>query len=90
LSRELSLSEKRIWIILNPTNCSTIATVIKKNGLDAFIELISILLTETNQTISEIAVRCGFYNISNFNRIFKKNIGCTPANTARIFRNKTG
>ncbi len=35
-------------------------------------------LTETNQTIAEIAFRCGFYNISNFNRIFKKNKGCTP------------
>ena len=51
----------------------------RKNGLDAFIELISILLTETNQTISEIAVRCGFYNRSNLNRIFKKNKGCTPS-----------
>jgi AraC-like DNA-binding protein len=35
-------------------------------------------LTETNQTITEIAFRCGFYNISNFNRIFKKCKGCTP------------
>ena len=35
-------------------------------------------LTETNQGVSEIAFRCGFYNISNFNRIFKKNKGCTP------------
>lgn len=35
-------------------------------------------LTETNQSVSEIAFRCGFYNISNFNRIFKKNKGCTP------------
>jgi len=35
-------------------------------------------LTETNQTIAEIAFRCGFYNISNFNRIFKKIKGCTP------------
>ena len=35
-------------------------------------------LTETNQTIAEIAFRCGFYNISNFNRIFRKSKGCTP------------
>lgn len=35
-------------------------------------------LTETSQSISEIAFRCGFYNISNFNRIFKKTKGCTP------------
>ena len=35
-------------------------------------------LTETKQTIAEIAFRCGFYNISNFNRIFRKIKGCTP------------
>lgn len=35
-------------------------------------------LTETNQTIAEIAFKCGFYNISNFNRIFRKIKGCTP------------
>lgn len=35
-------------------------------------------LTETNETIAEIAFRCGFFNISNFNRIFKKNKNCTP------------
>ncbi|HOW24076.1 MAG TPA: AraC family transcriptional regulator [Bacteroidales bacterium] len=36
------------------------------------------LLIETTQTISEIAYDCGFNNISNFNRIFKKKKGCTP------------
>ena len=34
-------------------------------------------LTETNQTIAEIAFRCGFFNISNFNRIFRKSKACT-------------
>ncbi len=36
------------------------------------------MLIETTQTISEIAYDCGFNNISNFNRIFKKKKGCTP------------
>jgi AraC-like DNA-binding protein len=35
-------------------------------------------LIETNQNISEVAYDCGFNNISNFNRIFKKKKGCTP------------
>ncbi|MFY9154093.1 MAG: AraC family transcriptional regulator [Prolixibacteraceae bacterium] len=35
-------------------------------------------LTETNETIAEIAFRCGFFNISNFNRILKKIKNCTP------------
>lgn len=34
-------------------------------------------LAETNQSVSGIADRCGFYNISNFNRFFKKNKECT-------------
>jgi AraC-like DNA-binding protein len=36
------------------------------------------LLIETTQSINEIAYRCGFNNISNFNRIFKKKKNCTP------------
>lgn len=36
------------------------------------------LLIDTNQPISEIAYHCGFNNISNFNRLFKKKKDCTP------------
>ncbi len=36
------------------------------------------LLIDTNQTIAEIAYGCGFNNISNFNRIFKRKKSCTP------------
>ena len=36
------------------------------------------LLVDTNQTIAEIAYGCGFNNISNFNRIFKRKKNCTP------------
>jgi AraC-like DNA-binding protein len=36
------------------------------------------MLIDTTKTISEIAYSCGFNNISNFNRIFKKKKGCTP------------
>ncbi|SNY99567.1 AraC family transcriptional regulator [Flagellimonas pacifica] len=35
-------------------------------------------LIETNDGISEICFQCGFNNISNFNRVFKKKQGCTP------------
>lgn len=40
-------------------------------------------LIETNKSVSEICFACGFNNISNFNRIFKKKQGCTPS----AFRN---
>ena len=36
------------------------------------------MLIETTQSINEIAERCGFSNMSNFNRIFKKKKKCTP------------
>lgn len=36
------------------------------------------MLIDTTKTIAEIAYACGFNNISNFNRIFKKKKGCTP------------
>jgi AraC-like DNA-binding protein len=36
------------------------------------------MLIDTTKTIAEIAYSCGFNNISNFNRIFKKKKGCTP------------
>jgi AraC-like DNA-binding protein len=36
------------------------------------------MLIDTNESVSEVAYNCGFNNISNFNRIFKKKKGCTP------------
>lgn len=36
------------------------------------------MLIDTTNTVSEIAYNCGFNNVSNFNRIFKKKKKCTP------------
>jgi AraC-like DNA-binding protein len=47
------------------------------------------LLIDTTQSINEIAYRCGFNNMSNFNRIFKKKKGCTPKEF-RFEYNSTG
>lgn len=35
-------------------------------------------LTETTHTVSEISFECGFRNLSNFNRQFRRLMGCTP------------
>lgn len=49
------------------------------------------MLVNTTHSVSEICLYCGFNNISNFNRIFKKKKGCTPSefrenyNEAKIF-----
>jgi AraC-like DNA-binding protein len=36
------------------------------------------MLIETTNTIAEIAYKCGFNNISNFNRVFKRKKFCNP------------
>lgn len=37
------------------------------------------LLIETGKSVSEVCYECGFNNISNFNRTFKRKQGCTPS-----------
>ena len=50
--------------------------------MDSLLEMrlgnASRLLIDTTQSIAEAAYNCGFNNISNFNRLFKKKKGCTP------------
>lgn len=36
------------------------------------------LLADSTMTVVEICYHCGFNNISNFNRVFRKRKGCTP------------
>ena len=36
------------------------------------------LLVDSHSNVAEICYNCGFNNISNFNRIFKKKKGCSP------------
>lgn len=36
------------------------------------------MLQNSNKTITQISSECGFNNLSNFNRQFKKTVGCTP------------
>jgi AraC-like DNA-binding protein len=52
------------------------------NFIDSLIEIrlghASRMLIDTTNSIGEIAYRCGFNNMSNFNRVFKKKKACTP------------
>ncbi len=36
------------------------------------------ILVDSTQSVSEVSYSCGFNNLSNFNRIFRKRKGCTP------------
>lgn len=46
------------------------------------------LLVDTTTTIAEIAYGCGFNNLSNFNRIFKKKKNCSPKEFREQYRKK--
>jgi len=46
---------------------------------------VSRMLLGTSQSIGEIAVRCGFNNMSNFNKIFRQRKGCTPKEFKKTF-----
>jgi AraC-like DNA-binding protein len=42
------------------------------------------LLIETTDTVSEISIECGFNNLSNFNRAFKKSKNLTPTEFRKL------
>lgn len=50
--------------------------------IDIRLGYASRLLVDSNKTISEICFECGFNNLSNFNRIFRKKKNMTP----KLFR----
>ena len=82
-SKEISLSEAAE--IINMTEVSFSRFFKSKTG-QTFINTLNEIrlgnatrmLIETSHGITEIAYACGFNNISNFNRIFKKRKGQTP------------
>lgn len=72
--------------------------LIKQRTGKTFVEFVNELrlgyatrkLIDTNDSISQICYDCGFNNISNFNRIFKKRQNCTPSAFRMNFKsNKT-
>jgi len=81
--KPVSLSE--VAKIANMTEVSFSRFFKNRTGasfIDSLIEIrlghASRKLIDTSESISEVAYNCGFNNISNFNRIFKKKKGCTP------------
>ena len=44
------------------------------------------MLADTTHSVSEICYECGFNNLSNFNRIFKKKKDCSPKEFRENYR----
>jgi transcriptional regulator GlxA family with amidase domain len=81
--KPVSLSEAAK--IANMTDVSFSRFFKRRTGItfiDSLMEMrlgqASRLLIDTTQSVAEVAYNCGFNNISNFNRIFKKKKNCTP------------
>lgn len=66
----------------------------KATGISAMEHLIQLriraaceALHKTDRNISDIAANCGYSNLSNFNRQFKRYVGCSPGNYRRMGKN---
>lgn len=53
--------------------------------VDLRIGYASKLLLETQDSVGQICYACGFNNVSNFNRLFKKNRSLTPKDYRKLF-----
>lgn len=81
--REISLEE--VSKVANMPNVSFSRFIKKRTGftfVESLTEIrlghVSRMLIDTTHSIAEIAYKCGFNNIANFNRVFKKQKKCTP------------
>ncbi len=82
-NKQVSLAE--VSRIANMPEASFSRFIKKRTGktfIDSLNEIrlghASRLLIDTTNTVAEIAYKCGFNNISNFNRIFKRKKFCIP------------
>lgn len=82
-SKQISLAE--VSKIANMPEASFSRFIKKRTGktfIDSLNEIrlghASRMLIETTNTVAEIAYKCGFNNISNFNRVFKRKKFCIP------------
>ena len=46
------------------------------------------MLVDTGKTVAEICYGCGYNNMSNFNRIFRRKKGCTPSEFRELYHKK--
>jgi len=81
--KQISLSD--LAKLVNMTEVSFSRFIKKRTGI-SFIDSLneirlghaSRILIDTTNSVAEVSYSCGFNNISNFNRLFKKKKGCTP------------
>ncbi len=88
--KEIRLEELADLVSMTPVSLSRF---IKKRTGKTFIDSLndirvghaSRMLIDTTHSVSEICYQCGFTNLSNFNRIFRKKKACTPSEFRKNF-----
>ena len=56
--------------------------------IDIRLGYASRMLVDTNKSIADICYLCGYNNLSNFNRVFKRKKGCAPTEFREYYHKK--
>lgn len=89
--RELRLEDVAAEASMSPSAFSRFFKLHTSRNLSEYIIDIRLgyaarQLVDTAKSVSEISFLCGFNNLSNFNRIFKKKKGCSPTEFRENYR----
>lgn len=92
-NKQLTLAE--VSDLVNMPEASFSRFIKKRTGrtfIDSLIQIrlghASRMLIDSTATVAEIAYRCGFNNISNFNRIFKRKKLCAPTLFRKTYKSR--
>ncbi len=89
--RELRLEELAQIVCMTPSAFSRFfklrtGRTVSDYIIDVRLGHASRMLAETMASVLEICFECGFNNVSNFNRIFKRKKGCSPSTFREYYR----
>ena len=89
--RELRLEELAQIVCMTPSAFSRFfklrtGRTVSDYIIDVRLGYAARMLAETMSSVLEICFECGFNNVSNFNRIFKRKKGCSPSTFREYYR----
>ncbi|MBR4827159.1 MAG: helix-turn-helix domain-containing protein [Bacteroidales bacterium] len=89
----ITLEEIADTISMSPSSCSRFFRTHAGRTITDYIVDVRLgnaarALVDTNESVSVICYRCGFNNLSNFNRVFKARKGTTPSEFRKAYMKK--